>query len=143
MSCGHHWRGSRTITVVNHETQNNSCDYGVWMLYALYTRCLKKAAAQDPVRLFIDMDMKTPKDDTEFRCCHRLCSLFPVVQAHNVVTPHSPNAQFDVPLQPNHTNPCSPHPKTTDCCCPESKWHNTCSPHPSIQHCYSLQPTHC
>ena len=55
------------VLVVRQAAQLNGCDCGVWTLYALYWRCLKRAIKQDKRHLFADMGMKDPNDALMFR----------------------------------------------------------------------------
>jgi hypothetical protein len=55
------------VLVVRQTAQLNGSDCGVWTLYALYWRCLKRAIKQDKRRLFADMAMKDPNDALQFR----------------------------------------------------------------------------
>ena len=58
----------RSTNVVACAAQHNGFDCGVWTLYALYTRVLKRAVQQQPEGLFHDMDLKTPSHALQFRC---------------------------------------------------------------------------
>lgn len=55
------------VVVVRQAAQQNGFDCGVWTLYTLYWRSLKRAIKQDKRRLFADMNMKGPIDALQFR----------------------------------------------------------------------------
>ena len=65
-STGIPWR-TTTITVVKQNTQHTGFDCGVWTLYVMYWRMIKRSTLQDPHTLFADMDLKDQIGDTQFR----------------------------------------------------------------------------
>ncbi len=58
----------RSTNVISSDAQQNSYACGVWTLYALHTRILKRDVKKKTERLFQDMDLKTPSDALKFRC---------------------------------------------------------------------------
>jgi hypothetical protein len=67
------------VLVVRQAAQLNGCDCGVWTLYALYWRCLRRAIKQDKRHLFADMGMKDPNDALMFSAPRHL-----LLVAHDV-----------------------------------------------------------
>ena len=65
----------RSTNVISTDAQQNGYDCGVWTLYALHTRVLKRAVQQQSERLFQDMDLKTSSDALKFRCICLFCGM--------------------------------------------------------------------
>ena len=65
--CETHSTSPAKESVVRMDVQQNGHDCGVWSLYALYSRALKRATKQQPARIFQDMDMRSPVDTLCFR----------------------------------------------------------------------------
>ena len=58
------------ITVVKQHAQCNGYDNDVWTMYTLYWRSLNRDIRQDPLTLFVDMNLKDQFDVTQFRSLH-------------------------------------------------------------------------
>jgi hypothetical protein len=62
-----HFTSAGKVVVVRADAQQNGFDCGVWTLYALYYRSMKRATKQKKADLFSDMDMRTPQHALLFR----------------------------------------------------------------------------